>query len=123
MSQVTKDWTLLVDYLTRLSCTFQQWFDSYLTHLSWSFFKQSLLKQILTDGGPYTSLLHCLPYTSLSPSYTLSPSLSLPLLLYLSLSFYNPLSPQLLTCVPFLCAGERYVMTLFGVLNFAEQGQ
>jgi len=29
----------------------RQWFSPYLTQLSWSFFKQSFLKQILTDGG------------------------------------------------------------------------
>ena len=27
-----------------------QWFSPYLTTLSWSFFKQSFLKQLLTDG-------------------------------------------------------------------------
>ena len=29
----------------------KQWFNPYLTTLSWSFFKQSLLKQLLTDGS------------------------------------------------------------------------
>lgn len=28
----------------------KQWFNPYLTQLAWSFFKQSLLKQLLTDG-------------------------------------------------------------------------
>ena len=81
---------IFIDYFTHLSCTIQKWFDSYLTHLSWSFFKQSLLKQILTDGRSYATL---------SLSSTLSQTLSF----RLSLSFHNPVSPLIDMCLVSVC--------------------
>ena len=66
--------------------------------LSWSFFKQSFLKQILTDGT------HCI-------------FVSLYVCMYVCVYVFHVLSYVSLS------QGERYVMTIFGVLSFAEQGE
>lgn len=81
--------------------SFQPFIDQRLASLTGSFFKQSIFKQILTEG-----ILVCVQHSGQT---------------FCNIIMFTMIKP----CLYFHCfflSGEKYVMTVFGVLNFGDQG-
>lgn len=88
-------------YLFIYLFSFQPFIDQRLASLTGSFFKQSIFKQILTEG-----ILVCVQLSGQK---------------FCNIIMFTMIKP----CLYFHCfflSGEKYVMTVFGVLNFGDQG-